>query len=214
MVYGKKPVVGDLIMLNAAHIEHPNDVSSSSAKRLKLCEDVTNVKKNDHYDQLQSNLKCLTEEDLASHSISDVILPLPGESITYPCNDVQKWYEEIIAEDGLHMSMLQHTVKEYRLSGAYRKLISHPTAVNWDIVRYDDYKKPLLLSDRDRLEGITELCLPQDGEYRAIRIHFNLPSSSYATVALRELLKSDMSVKNQSLIGDDHKLQSAGDRAD
>ena len=47
------------------------------------------------------------------------------------------------------------------------------------------------------------------GRFRALRIHFDLPSSSYATVALRELTKSDMSVSAQSKLGERHRAQVA-----
>lgn len=39
---------------------------------------------------------------------------------------------------------------------------------------------------------------PSDGKYRALRMEFSLPPSSYATMAIREVLKLDTSIKKQT----------------
>lgn len=39
---------------------------------------------------------------------------------------------------------------------------------------------------------------PSDGKFRALRMEFSLPPSSYATMAIREVLKLDTSIKKQT----------------
>lgn len=58
---------------------------------------------------------------------------------------------------------------------------------------YADPKADLALTDLDRVNGVNELKI-EDGPLRAVTVKFTLPPSSYATMVLRELMKSNTSV--------------------
>ena len=52
----------------------------------------------------------LTDEDLKSYTIYDVVLPLPGYDVTYPENVTKNWYREMLEEHGLNPEMPKQRV--------------------------------------------------------------------------------------------------------
>ena len=74
-----------------------------------------------------------------------------------------------------------------------RKLIVKPSLMSWRWLRYNDVKQPLALTDMDRLNGTQEPQTVSDGKYWALQMEFTLPTSTYATMALREVLRCDTS---------------------
>ena len=68
-----------------------------------------------------------------------------------------------------------------------------PNHLEWKMFRYNDPTIPLVLTDLGRLRGDAEPESVVDGKYKAVRIELGLPSSSYATMAVREILKTDTS---------------------
>lgn len=63
-----------------------------------------------------------------------------------------------------------------------------PEQVEWSLIPYSDETEPLLQSDRDLLEG-DQMATHHEGALTAIRVEFNLPASSYASMFYRELTK-------------------------
>ncbi|XP_038667541.1 pseudouridylate synthase 7 homolog isoform X3 [Scyliorhinus canicula] len=140
----------------------------------------------------------IEESDVAKHTIHDVVMPLPGFDVLYPKHKIGKVYEEIMAVDGLDINNMKHKIRDYSLSGAYRKIIIRPQNVNWEILVYDDNKIPLVHTDVEKLESIPLPESSKDGKYKALKMDFSLPPSTYATMAIREVLKMDTSIKNQT----------------
>lgn len=58
---------------------------------------------------------------------------------------------------------------------------------------YDEDTDPLIQSDLEELRGHSKIESKENGLLKALVIDFCLPSSSYATMALREILKTDTS---------------------
>ena len=73
-------------------------------------------------------------------------------------------------------------------SGAYRQLIQFPRNMHWRIVRSDAY------GGEGVRENMGEGVKRDDGEgvKRDLELEMGLPSSCYATVMLRELMKTDL----------------------
>lgn len=90
----------------------------------------------------------ITTDNIGSYTIEDIVLPLPGYSVTYPHNEGQtsrfltmfltlcvgvvgQWYSELLAQDELCSEKLRCRVKDYSLSGSYRPLIIKPNETTW-----------------------------------------------------------------------------------
>ncbi|KAJ8047590.1 Pseudouridylate synthase 7-like [Holothuria leucospilota] len=144
------------------------------------------------------------DENLHKYSLEDIVLPLPGHTVHYPENEAST-YTEILAQDGLTTDHLRHKIKDYSLPGAYRKLVVKPSSVTWSFIKYDDSKEKLIQSDLDRLEGIPAPVPVEDGKKLALKLSFTLPTSAYATMALRELMKTETSSSHHAVLSQRNK---------
>uniref|UniRef100_A0A6I8NUA7 Pseudouridylate synthase 7 homolog n=1 Tax=Ornithorhynchus anatinus TaxID=9258 RepID=A0A6I8NUA7_ORNAN len=140
----------------------------------------------------------IEEGDVDSYSIHDVVMPLPGFDVIYPKHKISEAYKEMLAADSLDIDNMRHKIRDYSLSGAYRKIIIRPQNVSWEVIAYDDPRIPLFNTDVDNLEGKPPPVFATEGKYRALKMEFSLPPSTYATMAIREVLKMDTSIKNQT----------------
>ncbi|KAL2093854.1 hypothetical protein ACEWY4_011166 [Coilia grayii] len=140
----------------------------------------------------------LTAEEAEKHSIHDVVMPLPGFDVIYPTHHVGKGYREMLTADNLDIDNMRHKIKDYSLAGAYRLILIRPRDVSWEVINYDDARVPLVHTDIEKLEGKPAPVYLTEGKYRALRMEFSLPPSTYATMAIREVLKMDTSIKNQT----------------
>ncbi|CAG08629.1 unnamed protein product, partial [Tetraodon nigroviridis] len=140
----------------------------------------------------------LSAEEAENYSIHDIVMPLPGYDVIYPSHHVGNGYKELLSADGLDIDKMKHKVKDYSLAGAYRRIVIRPTDVSWEVINYDDPRISLVHSDFEILENKPAPVFNKDGKYRALRMEFSLPPSSYATMAIREVLKLDTSIKKQT----------------
>lgn len=101
----------------------------------------------------------------------------------------------------------------FSCTGAYRKPFVKPENFTWKWMKYQGHSDDLIISDLSRIYNDPE---PEDnpaGTNTALILNFDLPSSCYATMLLRELLKSDTSVANQLILEDEVKKEAeAGEK--
>ncbi|KAG1686767.1 hypothetical protein DVH05_005975 [Phytophthora capsici] len=191
------PVVGDLVIpLDAMTEEYVNENEGAEEE-----EDAPATKKprtSTEASRSGSNVTIVTAENLSQYSIFDVVLPLPGYSITYPENALKQRYEEIMKADGVDFLALERaTNSEYHLPGSYRHVLKKPLDVEHALKRFNDPTVPLLETDVDRLAGRPAQASIPDGKFRALCLEFQLGPSSYATMAVRELLKQSSNLDVQ-----------------
>ncbi|RHY33453.1 hypothetical protein DYB32_001626 [Aphanomyces invadans] len=189
------PVVGDMVVRGSvAPSLQVEDLEEDSAAADPT--DAPPQKKRQRV--MESDIVFITEENVAEYTIEDVVLPVHGYNTLLPKNDVANVYERCAKEDGVDFASLKRNQSpEYNLPGSYRHVVGKPKAVAHCIKRYDDETIPLVESDVDRLMHRTVAASIPDGKFRAICLEFILQSSSYATIAIRELLKQSSSIHVQ-----------------
>lgn len=69
--------------------------------------------------------------------------------------------------------------------------------MTWQFAKYDNDQQMLLNTDFELIKKDRLITLSQEGAMTACLLEFNLTSSTYATMALREILKVDTSTQNQ-----------------
>lgn len=162
-------------------------------------------------------VKILTEDDIKSnkYSIEDVVLPLVGSRVKYPTNSSGEMYDALLKEDGLRKADFNKMDdRELSLCGDYRKIVIRPDDIEFEIKSYRDPLQPLLKTDLMKLHNAeldcsdltnvdteltsqeNDMALPLIG----MIIGFTLPASSYATIALRELMRRPTSSEYQSTL--------------
>ncbi|KAF8339021.1 pseudouridine synthase [Cantharellus anzutake] len=139
------------------------------------------------------NAKVLTEEDLPHYTIYDVIMPLPGSDVAYPGGELGEKYKAFMRADGLDPHNLIHKRREYSLSGSYRKIMYLPA-------KFPDPEVPLAQSDEDKILCFESPASHPDGKFVALQIELELGSSVYATMALREVTKTETSAHYQTAL--------------
>ncbi|KRZ15058.1 Pseudouridylate synthase 7 -like protein [Trichinella zimbabwensis] len=129
---------------------------------------------------------------------------LDGDLVIRGSVEGAKLYEEILREEGIDVEYFHALRKEFGLHGGFRKVFVKPSEVNYEFHRYKYADQQLVQTDLDRLNSIDEHAVKSDTKeedeqlnYLALVIEFSLPRGSYATMALRELCRQDLSRKAQ-----------------
>ncbi|XP_072025727.1 pseudouridylate synthase PUS7L-like [Amphiura filiformis] len=151
-------------------------------------------------DQVQT----VTQEDISSRSftIQDLVLPLPGNAIQYPSNKVGHLYQQSLKQDGLSQNSFRLNSLKLNIPGDYRKLFSCPTDLTYKI--YQETSSSLVQTTtqvevpRTLLVSTTNNSSYQESSSKEdftsknkinLRLSFRLPTSSYATMCVREMMK-------------------------
>lgn len=175
--YGHQVLVGDFVLTDKIQVEL-DDEENATKRELK-----------------ESKLIVVTEENKGDYSLTDIVMPIPGYKVSYPKNEALKQvYIDLLNADGLTKGFesLNHAVDMYALPGDYRIIYNKVTNVSWRSIKYDEPDEELTVSDIDIIRGRAPKADQESGNYEAVILDFSLPSSTYATMALREAMKVDM----------------------
>ncbi|QRV72950.1 pseudouridine synthase [Ceratobasidium sp. AG-Ba] len=216
-LFGRKPIVGDLVYEDEeaqvdTMAEGQDDKDDIAIQVLKTSEGGEKIEESTGDDTSEKTtkewksskrlaprkVKVITEGDLPKYSMFDVVMPLPGTDVAYPGGKLGEMYRRFLLVDGLDPDNFNHKQKDYALAGSYRKIIHHPKALSWTIMRYTDPNVPLAQSDEDAILGLDKPTTEENGKFLALQIRLTLGTAAYATMALREVTKTETSSYHQT----------------
>lgn len=196
--FGLEPVVGDLVLVKSEKLSGldntiDEDTEITEGPALEDAAEVLVEEKN-----MKQDVRYITEDDIGNYKIDDVVLPLPGHDVLFPNNSIGTFMKDLLKEDNLSPESLNHPVKRFAVRGTYRRIVSRAEQLSWKIVRYNDPESDFILTDFDIFKGKDEPKDVEDGKYKAIVFSMCLELSTYATMALREITKTDTSAATQA----------------
>ena len=154
--YGGKVIKGDLVL-----VETPAEKAAEARDEVdENGEVVIHPAADDSaftHDDLFQRARPLTWQDVDSgkYNIFDVVLPTPGFDIEYPSNDIGDYYKEFMGSDRggrLDPADMRRTIKDFSLSGSYRKLIGQVgNDLSFEVKAYQDEDEQLVQTDLEKL---------------------------------------------------------------
>ncbi|KAK4943497.1 multisubstrate pseudouridine synthase 7 [Elasticomyces elasticus] len=225
-LFGDAVVEGDLVLMH----EHKDKEAQKEEKEMVDAdgEVIINPEGEDRAydpDDVYERTRALTATEAASgqYSIFDVVLPLPGYDVLYPANASGEWYKTFMATEaggGLDPYDMRRKQKDFSLSGGYRKVLAK-IGEDFDVQvhEYSDDDRQFVETDMDRIKkskqgeksGEASLDNAQNGDgvgesggqqsKLAVVLKFQLGSSQYATMALRELSKGGIQAYKPEFMG-------------
>ncbi|KAM5436334.1 multisubstrate pseudouridine synthase 7 [Microsporum ferrugineum] len=208
-LYGDKVVEGDLVLVN----DFKDETKAAAQAEVDADgEEIVSPDADDSaaVDDMFERARALSAEEAASgkYSIFDIVLPLPGFDILYPANEMTNFYKEFMGSDkggNLDPFDMRRSWRDISLSGSYRKILSRPGAdYSFEVRPYRVEDEQFVKTDLERLKEsktgehkddnyapTSEASQPLDSPERlAVILKFQLGASQYATMALRELMKT------------------------
>ncbi|XP_071368649.1 pseudouridylate synthase PUS7L-like [Centroberyx affinis] len=140
------------------------------------------------------------EEQEGVYTLGQVLLPMPGNTVRYPENAVGTWYQERLARDGLKNCRFRVGTLKLNLPGCYRPLLAFPRNLKHQLQSSTTAGEGggEVMADSSRGGRKTEgqlngmaLEMKQDSDSLTLTLNFDLDTSCYATVCLREIMKCD-----------------------
>ncbi|KAE8142517.1 pseudouridine synthase [Aspergillus pseudotamarii] len=197
-LYGDKVVEGDLVLIHE-HIDK-NQNANGPATEVDADGEVIIAPHAEDSAYAASDAfvraRALTAEEAASgkYTIFDVVLPLPGFDVLYPANAMDGFYKRFMGSEqggGLDPYDMRRKWKDISLSGSYRKFLSRMGAdYSAEVKLYSVDDEQFVQTDLEKLNGKQSTAANADSADKiAVVLKFQLGSSQYATMALRELMK-------------------------
>ncbi|KAM7378164.1 hypothetical protein PAMA_013182 [Pampus argenteus] len=137
------------------------------------------------------------EEQEGIYSLGQVLLPMPGNTVKYPENAMGTWYQERLTRDGLENCRFRVSSLKLNLPGCYRPLLAFLHNLSYKLQRAasGEEGEPMTGNSSRKSDGNLNFAAvegKQDSDLFALTLNFDLDTSCYATICLREIMKCDL----------------------
>jgi len=136
-------------------------------------------------------------------TLHEVYLPIPGHDIELPQNETAQLMLDVLKEDNLSLDSFKCRSKDYALPGDYRSILAKGGDVEWSMLQYTCNEDDLLHSQFELSQSEANTTdqsqlriIPNTGDLTAFVVKLSLPSSTYATMALREIMRVKTDVRS------------------
>ncbi|KAL4873790.1 hypothetical protein BDV12DRAFT_159617 [Aspergillus spectabilis] len=209
-LYGDRVVEGDLVLIHE-HRDKEGSTTTATPSNITPAADAATVDADGEViiipqegdsayaaEDTFTRARALTAAEASSgqYTIFDIVLPLPGFDVLYPPNAMTDFYKKFMSSPrggGLDPFNMRRKWKDASLSGSYRKVLSRMGGdYSVDVRLYSRDDEQFVRTD---LEGLTlkqksgEEPKEEEKDKLAVVLKFQLGSSQYATMALRELMR-------------------------
>lgn len=218
-IFGNKVVEGDLVLINEHKEKESGVQDDQAVNFDADGEEIVVPAVHDRAaqgDDVFERARALTEAEANSgeYSVFDIVLPLPGYDVIYPENDSGTFYKSFMSSaqgGGLDPHDMRRKQREFSLSGSYRKVVERiGPDFTVQVHNYCKDEEQFVATDLDALSkpeakpnGLSKEACDKGGDKAqveapnaedpetkfAVVLKFQLGSSQYATMALRELSK-------------------------
>ena len=187
--YGRQLIIGDIVKKHESLYQEKNqeedcDIPDDDNEDKNKSED-NKIEKMDKI--FTDNFDYITEENINKFSFDDLVIPIVGYEIYYPKNDIKDYITELLKKDDLSFKDFEYQAINFNATGYFRKVVEKPlNKLTYEIVQHDDPDDDL----QTPYYNIESHPQPKGSKYTSVRLIFQLPQSTYATILFRELTKS------------------------
>ena len=187
--YGRQLIIGDIVKKHESLYQEKNqeedcDIPDDDNEDKNKSED-NKIEKMDKI--FTDNFDYITEENINKFSFDDLVIPIVGYEIYYPKNDIKDYITELLKKDDLSFKDFEYQAINFNATGYFRKVAEKPlNKLTYEIVQHDDPDDDL----QTPYYNIEPHPQPKGSKYTSVRLIFQLPQSTYATMLFRELTKS------------------------
>ena len=200
--YGRKLIIGDIVKKHESLYQEKNQEEDcdipdeENDDKKKLEEKANNENKPEKIDKIFSdNFDYITEDNINKFNFDDLVMPMVGYEVYYPKNDIKDYIVELLKKDDLSFKDFEYQAINFNSTGYFRKVVEKPlNQLKYELVYHDEPDIDL----QTPYYNVESHPNPKGNKYTSMRLIFQLPQSTYATMLFRELTKSSSSGSYQA----------------